>query len=150
MTSQCSNRDVITPVYVITPTYARASQRADVTSLVQTLAVVCHVIVIIVEDAPHPSPWIRDLLAANNVTHTHLACQTETENKRKNLRGKTQRNCGLAWLKAVNVTLGVIYFADDDNTFDHRLFDYVSYVILGNGGTNRRVSSRRIECMYQF
>lgn len=41
-------------------------------------------------------------------------------------RGVSNRNRGLEWLRD-NATDGVFYFADDDNTYDIRLFEEVNY-----------------------
>lgn len=41
-------------------------------------------------------------------------------------RGVSNRNRGLEWLRA-NAKDGVFYFADDDNTYDIRLFEEVNY-----------------------
>ena len=40
-------------------------------------------------------------------------------------RGVSNRNTGLAWLRKY-ASDGVAYFADDDNTYDVRLFTEVS------------------------
>lgn len=40
-------------------------------------------------------------------------------------RGVSNRNRGLEWIRA-NATKGVLYFADDDNTYDISLFQEVS------------------------
>ena len=40
------------------------------------------------------------------------------------VRGCTQRNAALSWIKD-NVEEGVIYFADDDNAYDIRLFSEI-------------------------
>ena len=44
-------------------------------------------------------------------------------------RGVSNRNRGLEWLR-INTKSGVFYFADDDNTYDVRLFEEVSTVVL--------------------
>jgi beta-1,3-glucuronyltransferase len=44
-------------------------------------------------------------------------------------RGVSNRNRGLEWLRA-NAKSGVFYFADDDNTYDIRLFEEVSTIVL--------------------
>ena len=41
--------------------------------------------------------------------------------------GVANRNAGLMWTRAHAVLGGVLYFADDDNTYDIRLFEEVSY-----------------------
>jgi len=48
-------------------------------------------------------------------------------------RGVLQRNAGLAWLRNYLDTSrradGVLYFADDDNTYDLRIFDEVGVFV---------------------
>lgn len=47
------------------------------------------------------------------------------KNKKGNKpRGVSNRNRGIAWVRA-NATDGVLYFADDDNTYDVRIFEQV-------------------------
>lgn len=44
-------------------------------------------------------------------------------------RGVSNRNRGLEWIRA-NASEGVLYFADDDNTYDVEIFDEVSFFPL--------------------
>ncbi len=41
-----------------------------------------------------------------------------------NPRGSSNRNAALNWIRS-NIKSGVLYFADDDNTYDIRLFEEV-------------------------
>ena len=43
-------------------------------------------------------------------------------------RGVEQRNLGISWLREhrSNETSGVVYFGDDDNTYDLQLFEEVA------------------------
>lgn len=52
----------------------------------------------------------------------------KSEQKKKiKARGVSNRNKGLQWVRDNYVDpRGVLYFADDDNTYDLRLFDEVS------------------------
>ena len=54
--------------------------------------------------------------------------------------GVENRNRALDWiLKEVEQTgddSGVIYFADDDNTYDLRIFEQVSFILFGWGLTH--------------
>jgi hypothetical protein len=43
-------------------------------------------------------------------------------------RGVANRNLGLKWA-IENVDEGVVYFADDDNTYDIRLFEEVARLV---------------------
>ena len=48
------------------------------------------------------------------------------DKKGKKPRGVSNRNGGIEWIKN-NKKRGVIYFADDDNTYDLKLFDEVLF-----------------------
>ncbi len=86
---------------------------------------------IIVEDSEKPSGKIADLLKNVCVSYTHLHAPKPSKNIG---RGAVQRNLGLNWIRQQflgNVSAktswtqepnGVVYFADDDNTYDLRLF----------------------------
>ena len=52
-----------TPLYVITPTYSRPSQRAELTRVSQALSGVEDVVWIVVEDSPTISNRIKKILA---------------------------------------------------------------------------------------
>ena len=42
-------------------------------------------------------------------------------------RGVSNRRAALSWIKNNNIKEGVLYFGDDDNTFDLRLFDEIRF-----------------------
>lgn len=42
-------------------------------------------------------------------------------------RGVHQRNAGLNWIRKQPSNTGVVYFADDDNTYDLQLFEEVYF-----------------------
>lgn len=44
-------------------------------------------------------------------------------------KGVANRNLGLKWIRQ-NAIDGVVYFADDDNTYDVRLFNEVSIILF--------------------
>jgi len=44
-------------------------------------------------------------------------------------KGVANRNRGLKWIRQ-NAVEGVVYFADDDNTYDVRLFNEVNIFII--------------------
>lgn len=119
-------------IYIITPTFARLVQKAELTRLSQTLLHVKNLHWIVVEDAAAKTPLVTDLLAHAGVKYTHLQVETPKDFKLKENdpnwlkpRGVEQRNLGLQWLRE-NRELseeGVVYFADDDNTYSLKVFD---------------------------
>ncbi|XP_046988273.1 galactosylgalactosylxylosylprotein 3-beta-glucuronosyltransferase P-like [Schistocerca americana] len=114
-------------VYVITPTYRRPEQLAELTRLAQTLMHVPALHWLVIEDAARTTPAVAELLARTGVRYDHLVAPMPEE---CNIlpggkpRGVPQRNRGLQWIRA-NASRGVLYFADDDNSYDIRLFEEV-------------------------
>ncbi|RWS11652.1 Galactosylgalactosylxylosylprotein 3-beta-glucuronosyltransferase 3-like protein [Dinothrombium tinctorium] len=133
-------------IYIITPTYSRPVQKAELTRLSHTLLLVPKIHWILVEDAAEKSAlvsaFISNLLSfAKSIGHdlevTHLKIPTPSNYKLKSSdpswlkpRGVVQRNEALKWLRENDHNLdksGVVYFADDDNTYDLRLFEEMRY-----------------------
>ncbi|XP_043375490.1 galactosylgalactosylxylosylprotein 3-beta-glucuronosyltransferase 3 isoform X2 [Dermochelys coriacea] len=121
-------------IYAITPTYARLVQKAELVRISQTFLHVKNFHWIVVEDSPVKTQLVSELLAQSGLRFTHLHTETPKEHKRKESdpnwlkpRGVEQRNLALQWLRE-NRELseeGVVYFADDDNTYSLRLFDEI-------------------------
>ena len=140
-------------IYMITPTYARWTQKADLTRLCQTLMHVKRLRWIVVEDSDAKTRLVTRLLSGNDtckVNSTHLNVRTRPNlrlaandpNWRKN-RGVEQRNVALDWLreaasigklpgKELGGAGGVVYFGDDDNTYDLAIFDEVVLLTIIN------------------
>ena len=129
-------------IYVVTPTYSRFVQRAELTRLSQTLMLVPNLHWIIVEDADRAtgrlSRFIRRLKNDYDFYRiTHLNEPTPQEFKLKpgepnwkKPKGVWQRNKALAWVQRNLNDLdrdGAIYFADDDNTYDLELFNEMRF-----------------------
>ena len=123
-------------IYCITPTYARPTQKADLTRLCQTLQHVWNFHWIVVEDSEYKTDLVSRFLDRCGVTYTHFAVRTSPHLRRRSEsprwhvpRGMEQRNKGLEWVrrnfdpKRMN---GVVYFGDDDNTYDVEIFKKVS------------------------
>lgn len=129
---------------------------------------------ILVEDSPHKTPLVTDLLMKSGLTYTHLHMPTAKDRKLQEVRsilfyfclihacsckffvpylktlshspaqgdpswlkprGVEQRNEGLRWLRedrraqpGGDNQQGVVYFADDDNTYSLQLFEEVGYL----------------------
>lgn len=139
---QMSNYEKLPTIYIITPTYRRFVQKAELTRLSHTLMLVPNVHWIIVED----SEWTGDIV--NKLVkrlkdefdfHTITKLHATTPEKYKLKRGEPswlhpkgiwQRNRALDWIRENLSDLdrdGVIYFADDDNTYDLELFSEMRY-----------------------
>ncbi|XP_075232879.1 glucuronyltransferase I [Lycorma delicatula] len=120
-------------IYAITPTYARPVQKAELTRLAQTFMLVPNIHWIVVEDAEEKSRLVSNLLASCHLNYTHLSAMTPPDWKRKakepnwkKPRGVIQRNMALQWLRdntVIGIDKGVIYFADDDNTYSIQIFN---------------------------
>ncbi|MEQ2187725.1 hypothetical protein GOODEAATRI_007530, partial [Goodea atripinnis] len=126
-------------IFVITPTYVRLVQKAELTRLSQTFLHVPQLHWIVVEDSLHKTPLVSNFLMKSGLTYTHLHVPTAKERKLQEgdpswlkPRGVEQRNEGLRWLREDRRTQpgedshqGVVYFADDDNTYSLQLFEEV-------------------------
>jgi galactosylgalactosylxylosylprotein 3-beta-glucuronosyltransferase 3 len=132
-----SHLKALPTIYAITPTYARSTQRVDLTSLCHTLMHVPQITWIVVEDSINKTQPVMNLLAkCKSVTSVHLTAKSSaSKGKGKGEgRGINQRNAGLSWIRqycSSNTTTtpekcrGVVYLMDDDNKYDLRLFHEV-------------------------
>ena len=115
--------DTNTTIYFITPTYSRITQKVDLTTLCQTLMMVPKLIWIVVEDSPNKTPMVTNLLTRCNVMSVHMNVESP------DTLAIEQRYLGLKWVRdtcRVHSCNGVVYFGDDDNKYDLRLFETVS------------------------
>jgi galactosylgalactosylxylosylprotein 3-beta-glucuronosyltransferase 3 len=126
------NRKNLPPIFFVTPTARRPTQKADLTRLHETLVRVPNLVWIVVEDAEEPSEFIDDILAETKMNAAHLTALTpekvrmnETDPHWKLPRGVNQRNTALNWIRTNyrNQPKGVVYFGDDDNTYHWKLFE---------------------------
>ncbi|CAN9501567.1 unnamed protein product [Ophioblennius macclurei] len=115
-------------IYVITPTYKRFVQKADLTRMSNTLLHVANLHWIVVEDSENKTTLVRDLLEKTGLNYTHLNVHTS---EKLTSRGSEQRNLALKWLRDTFNTNeshpGVVYFGDDDNTYSLELFEEMRY-----------------------
>ena len=153
------NDSLIATIYLITPTYVRTTQKVDLTSLCYTFMHVPNLVWIVVEDAEQRTALVANLLSRCDLQYVHLNVSTSrkrgveqssvttprnissrgveqsnvTTPRRYLSKGVEQRNVGLLWLRkhcAFDSCNGVVYFADDDNTYDLRLFEMVGLCML--------------------
>uniref|UniRef100_A0A1L8E218 Galactosylgalactosylxylosylprotein 3-beta-glucuronosyltransferase n=1 Tax=Nyssomyia neivai TaxID=330878 RepID=A0A1L8E218_9DIPT len=126
--STSQDKPQLPPLYIITPTFRRPEQLAELTRLGYTLKHVPNLLWLVIEDAEHATVLVTKLLEHIGVPFVHLVAAMP-EKFRKNKvkpRGVSNRNRGLKWIRA-NATEGVFYFADDDNTYDVTLFEQIRY-----------------------
>lgn len=120
-----------TTIIAITPTYKRLTQKADLVTLCHTVMHVPNMLWIVIEDSGSKSALVENVLHHCNVNSVHLNALTSRETKKAMQRGVEQRNAGLDWArgyckeKCAGNCSGVIYFMDDDNKYDLRLFEEV-------------------------
>lgn len=118
-----------TTIFIITPTYRRPTQMADMTRLAQTLMLVKDIFWIVVEDCANETKSISALLDRSHIPHIHLlAPRPKDRRKLSSGRGVSNRLRALEWLRnsySGTTQEGVMYFADDDNSYDIRLFEQI-------------------------
>ena len=103
-----------------------------------TLWLVPRIVWILIEDSPVKTKKIGQFLEYSKIPYVHLNEPTpnelvvdEKEKSWSKPRGVLQRNKGIAWLRDNQARIesnGVVYFADDDNTYDIRLFEEVNKI----------------------
>lgn len=116
-------------IFVITPTYSRPTQMADMTRLSQTLRLVKDLFWIVVEDSHNKSMQVSALLNRSTIPYAHLlGPRPVTHLDRRSGRGVSNRLKALEYLRESYTNTsqeGVIYFADDDNAYDIRIFEEI-------------------------
>ncbi|XP_069982857.1 galactosylgalactosylxylosylprotein 3-beta-glucuronosyltransferase I [Penaeus vannamei] len=123
----------LTTIYVITPTYARPHQKAELTRLKSVFLHIPALHWIVIEDAEAKTELVTRFLETSGLEYTHLHQATPPAWKLKEKdpswykpRGVLQRNAGIEWLRKTFASdknaKGVVYFADDDNTYSIELF----------------------------
>ncbi|KAL2083414.1 hypothetical protein ACEWY4_021187 [Coilia grayii] len=120
-------------IYVITPTHRRPTQKADLIRMANTVRQVPNLHWIVVEDAAARSPMVAGLLSRSGLVYTHMNITKPDFCKKSCVaKGTEQRNLGLDWLRKNRGPLdsGVVYFGDDDNTYDLELFEEMRYTKL--------------------
>jgi len=119
-------------IYFITPTYKRPEQIPDLTRLAQTLMHVPSLLWLLIEDAEVLNPKLAEIARRSGIPFVHLIAPMPKEEQKKKVkaRGVSNRNRGLEWIRENNADpRGVIYFGDDDNTYDLRVFEEIRSVI---------------------
>ena len=113
-------------IYIITPTYNRITQLAELVRMKNTLALVPNILWILVEDASFKSERISNFLKDSFIKYVHLNIKSQWNiyNPPSVHKGVIQRNLAIDWIRKNNQT-GIVYFADDDNTYDINIFEEI-------------------------
>ncbi|BFZ06933.1 hypothetical protein BsWGS_09971 [Bradybaena similaris] len=124
-------------IYLITPTYTRLEQKAELTRLSHTLMLIRNIHWIVIEDSEKRTDLVTRFLKQTGLNYTHLNVLTPAQFKLNmddpnwlKPRGVLQRNAGLEWLRSNTSPQkqpGIVYFADDDNTYSLKLFDEMRF-----------------------
>ena len=90
-----------------------------------------NIVWIVIEDSPYKTRTVSDLLQRCEVRSVHLQIQDSGEWPKPGGRGIPQRLAGLNWIRDHCMFFrncsGALYFLDDDNKYDLRLFESVSH-----------------------
>lgn len=121
-------------VWVVTPTFYRPEQKPELTRIAQALLPANHFIHwIVVDDISQGSEEsLKDLqifLQRFPINTSLLKSIPRSEHMKivGRPRGVNGRRAAIAWLRK-NAQNGVVYFADDDNTYDSDIFRQVIYI----------------------
>ncbi|XP_061516197.1 galactosylgalactosylxylosylprotein 3-beta-glucuronosyltransferase S isoform X1 [Anopheles gambiae] len=116
-------------IYFVTPTYPRREQIAEIIRLGQTLMHVPRLHWIVADDTNSCSEVLNSHIRKFGIPYTQLASPMPTMYRgRKNApRGVANRRAALNWIRQNQKKTGVLYFGDDDNTFDLKLFSEIRY-----------------------
>ncbi|XP_039969766.1 galactosylgalactosylxylosylprotein 3-beta-glucuronosyltransferase S isoform X1 [Bactrocera tryoni] len=114
-------------IYFVTPTYPRREQIPELIRLAYTLLHVPRIHWILANDLKACNAYIDGLLKRFGLPFTHLASpMPEFYRKKKPMpRGVANRRAAIQWLRQRNITNGILYFGDDDNTYDLKLFSEI-------------------------
>ncbi|KAK6038720.1 glycosyltransferase family 43 [Cooperia oncophora] len=100
--------------------------------MANTLRLIPHLYWIVIEDGNATVPYVGRILQRSTLPFTYMAAKTPVNYPG---RGWYQRSVALQYLRSISAHIlekyrsAVVYFADDDNAYDTRVFtDYVRNV----------------------
>ncbi|XP_017055876.2 galactosylgalactosylxylosylprotein 3-beta-glucuronosyltransferase S isoform X3 [Drosophila ficusphila] len=114
-------------IYFVTPTYPRREQIPELTRLAHTLLHIPRLHWLVADDQEKCNNFIDTLLNRFGIPFTHLMSPMPSKfrNEKPAPRGVANRRAALQYLRQHNLTNGVLYFGDDDNTYDLQLFSEI-------------------------
>lgn len=110
---------------VVTPTYARPFQAYYLNKLAHTLKLVQPPLLWIVVEMTSQSEETADILQRTGVMYRHLVCNKNLTDVKD--RSVHQRNVALSHIETHRLN-GIVYFADDDNTYSVHLFEQMRQI----------------------
>ncbi|XP_052851648.1 galactosylgalactosylxylosylprotein 3-beta-glucuronosyltransferase S isoform X1 [Drosophila gunungcola] len=119
-----SDYEQLPVIYFVTPTYPRREQIPELTRLAHTLLHVPRLHWLVADDQEKCNGYMDTLLNRFGIPYTHMVSPMPSKfrNEKPAPRGVANRRAALQWLRQHNLTNGILYFGDDDNTYDLRLF----------------------------
>uniref|UniRef100_A0A0K0DWW7 Galactosylgalactosylxylosylprotein 3-beta-glucuronosyltransferase n=1 Tax=Strongyloides stercoralis TaxID=6248 RepID=A0A0K0DWW7_STRER len=121
-----NSTNITNKIIIITPTYKRITRYPDIIRLANTLQHLSEIHWIIIEDGHKKSSGVERILNNTNIPFTYIASKTPSGIPK---RGWWQRDKALDLLISSKSKFikpnqkGIVYFADDDNSYDLRLFN---------------------------
>ncbi|XP_023177576.2 galactosylgalactosylxylosylprotein 3-beta-glucuronosyltransferase S isoform X2 [Drosophila hydei] len=114
-------------IYFVTPTYPRREQIPELIRLAYTLLHVPRLHWLVANDREGCDNFLDMQLNGFGIPYTHMASPMPREYRKVKPapRGVANRRAALQWLHQHNLTNGILYFGDDDNTYDLRLFSEI-------------------------
>uniref|UniRef100_A0AC35TJL2 Galactosylgalactosylxylosylprotein 3-beta-glucuronosyltransferase n=1 Tax=Rhabditophanes sp. KR3021 TaxID=114890 RepID=A0AC35TJL2_9BILA len=115
-----------TLIIIVTPTYKRRQRLADMTRLSQTLGHLKDIYWLVIEDGPKLSRHVQQLLKRSKLPHEYVSLETPEGYPKS---AWYQRDIAVQYLARESEPImkgykhAVVYFADDDNAYDLRLFN---------------------------
>ncbi|CAG9831266.1 unnamed protein product [Diabrotica balteata] len=112
-------------LYVITPTFKKPEQIPELVRLSQTLLLIPKLTWLVVEDGYEKNDRVEAVLKRKiGLNYRYLLAPMPEKYRNSSYakpKGVSNRNKGLEWIRKYAQN-GVLYFADDDNTYDVELF----------------------------
>ncbi|KAG4079491.1 hypothetical protein HA402_005188 [Bradysia odoriphaga] len=114
-------------IYFVTPTYPRREQIAELTRLGQTLMHIPNLHWIVADDYDGCNTFLDFTLNRFGIPYTHIASPMPDiyRSYAPIPRGVANRRAAINWIRNSGKKTGVLYFGDDDNAFDLRLFSEI-------------------------
>ncbi|KAJ2947472.1 hypothetical protein O0L34_g17257 [Tuta absoluta] len=118
----------LTTIYFVTPTYPRPEQIPDLMRLSHTLMHVPRLHWILADDNVDCSVHVLRILKRSGLPFTHISSPDYKKGKPFPpgviSRGVPNRRAALSWIHR-HVKEGILYFGDEDNTYDLELFSEI-------------------------